>query len=195
MKVELEPIDGEAEAYTVRMIEEDGAAQRVALGKVTRAGADEWHFSPHTAPDDGVVGLADDVVLSLTAKDAAELKTVFAQRFGAIEIQADRMRTATMEHFADAVLSSLNVLAAKTSSMPGFAAAIARALATMLVEDVKPENQDVFKTRFMQNVEERAAALRSMTVLREQVHEIMASLFRTDYTGAKDDDDKGPTTH
>lgn len=183
MKVELLRTPGEVETYKVRMA--DVASQHVVLGTVKRAGETDWHFTPS--------GQLGDGVLTLHARDADELRSVLGARFGSLDIPADRLSLTTMEQFADTMLTSLNLLAAKTDSMSGYAAALSRAVATMVAEDVKPEQEDVFKTRFMQNVDSHVQSMRTMNSMRAHVQDFLGSLFRTNYE--KDADDDEPIKH
>lgn len=191
MLVELEQVANvEVESYLVRVVEEDGKGA-VVIGAAKRISDSEFAFAPLQDKEQEKL-IPNDVSIVLQAKDKAELKQVIATRFGSIEIPADRLRIATMEGFAETVLLPLNALAANTGSMPGFAAALAKSVARMIVEDIKPGTEDTFKTQFMANVEEHVETMRRMGKLRENVNAALGSLFKN---LSEHEDDGGPTTH
>jgi hypothetical protein len=188
MLVELEAIDRvEVEAYLVRMVEEDGNGKAVVIGEAKRISDGEFAFELRPSKGSGSLSIV------LAAKDKDELKQVISTRFGTVDIPSDRLRTGTLEHFADAQLVLLNALASNTGAMAGFAAALARSLARMIVEDIKPGTEDTFKTQFMANVEAHVDAMRRVGKLRQDVDKALGSLFRT--LTQEDGNDSPTTTH
>jgi hypothetical protein len=188
MLVELEAIDRvEVEAYLVRMVEEDGNGKALVIGEAKRISDGEFAFELRPSKGSGTLAIV------LPAKDKDELKQVISTRFGSFDIPSDRLRISTLENFADAQLTLLNALATNTGSMAGFAAALARSLARMIVEDIKPGTEDTFKSQFIANVEAHVDALRRMGRLRQDVDKALGSLFRT--LTQEDGNDSPTTTH
>jgi hypothetical protein len=187
MLVELEAIDRvEVEAYLVRMVEEDGNGKALVIGEAKRISDGEFAFELRPSKGSGTLAIV------LPAKDKDELKQI-STRFGSFDIPSDRLRISTLENFADAQLTLLNALATNTGSMAGFAAALARSLARMIVEDIKPGTEDTFKSQFIANVEAHVDALRRMGRLRQDVDKALGSLFRT--LTEEDGNDSPATTH
>jgi hypothetical protein len=190
MLVELEAIDRvEVEAYLVRMVEEDGNGKALVIGEAKRISDGEFAFELQQSKGQASGTLA----IVLPAKDKDELKQVISTRFGSFDIPSDRLRISTLENFADAQLTLLNALATNTGSMAGVAAALARSLARMIVEDIKPGTEDTFKTQFMANVEAHVDAMRRVGKLRQDVDKALGSLFRT--LTQEDGNDSPTTTH
>jgi hypothetical protein len=188
MLVELEAIDRvEVEAYLVRMVEEDGNGKALVIGEAKRISDGEFAFELRPSKGSGTLAIV------LPAKDKDELKLVISTRFGSFDIPSDRLRISTLENFADAQLTLLNALATNTGSMAGFAAALARSLARMIVEDIKPGTEDTFKSQFIANVEAHVDALRRVGKLRQDVDKALGSLFRT--LTEEDGNDSPATTH
>lgn len=195
MEVELKAVAGaEVESYHVRMIETDRRGKHIVLGLCKRSGPNEWQFTPMSVIGKGgeePVQFTETISLTLNAKDREELAGVIEQRFGAIDLPADRLRTATMERIADTMIASVQLLARRTNSLPGFSAAASRALARMIVEDLKPGHEAEYKAHFMQQVEAHVESLRAIGSIRTRIEAAMQNVFKAG-DGAEDEE---PTKH
>lgn len=194
MKVELERVGDEPEKYRVRIAEDDASAPGKVMGIATRTSATSWAFSPEHG---GGVAFDDSIALVLTAKDADELRTVIGQRFGVLDLPADRLLDDTVEAFASNMLMPLNSLATHTHSIVGLIKALSRQVAVIAVHDIHESKREEFLTTFVERLREetaqvarelaakRAAAAAMKSMLRETVEKMI-------HSGSGGD---GPTKH
>jgi hypothetical protein len=146
MKVELERVGDEPEKYRVRIAEDDTVAELAGkvFGIVKRTSATTWAFSPERAG----VAFDETIALTLEAKTADELRGVIGQRFGVLDLPADRLLDDTIEAFATNMLLPLNNLATHTHSVMGLIKALSRQIAVIAVHDIHESKREEFFVAF-----------------------------------------------
>lgn len=159
MKVELEPIGGEPGTFTVRGVEEGSSdARGIVIGRVKRDDETSWTFTlkPEKAPDTEAI----DITLIAATED--ELRAVIRDRFGLMELPADRLTDDTMRDAAVGVMRTLATLAATTKTVPGFSSALVHHLGLIAALSIKPEHREDFFANVNERVRFNAAeALRA----------------------------------
>lgn len=186
MKIKLERIEGEGpRMFNVLLVEDDGEGPSTDVGVVAHIAGSEWEFAPKGN------GPAQDTQFKITlqAETEEELHAAFRQRFGVAELQADRLRTETMEGFTTEVYLLLNVLASRTGSTAGHAAALAHAVAMVMTEDTKDPEE--FRRKFIEQVDTQAASMRAKAAMENQMRDAMRDLIGTMTRGRSGD----PTKH
>lgn len=181
MKVELERVGNEPEKYRVRIAEDDASAGGKIMGIATRTGPALWAFTPERG---GGVVFDDSIALVLQAKDADELRAVIGQRFGVLDLPADRLLDDTVEAFATSMLLPLNNLATHTHSVMGLIKALSRQIAVIAVHDIHESKREEFFVAFDGQLRaeadelakelerKRAAAAAMKAMLRETVEKL-----------------------
>jgi hypothetical protein len=187
MIVELEPIEGPTESYSVRLQEDDGESTPAVIGTVERTGADTWGFRVNSISG---VPASREVMLTLTAKDVAELREVIMQRFGAIDLPADRLRERTLQGFTESTLQQVARLADLTNTVPGLVRAYSTQLALLVASNFEDDAVGPFLDTFAAQVKEHVAAIRAA----EATGELLAKQLRNALRRATKRDDE-PTKH
>lgn len=190
MKVELEPIAGFPESYTVTGIEDDERGVRLKIGTIARGDGDEWLFT--LRPEGSDKGLT---AITLRAADVEALKAVIRDRFGMLEMNADRLRDETMLTYADDAMRNLSALATRTKTVVGFTRALCINMALVAVVDVPESERETFLDDCMRKV--RAAIVEETTKrdsrveLKGRLRNMLDSITGRD----KKADDDEPTKH
>jgi hypothetical protein len=176
MKVELERVGDEPEKYRVRIAEDDAASSAgKVMGIVTRTGPTAWAFAPERG---GGVVFDDSIALVLTAKDADELREVIGQRFGVLDLPADRLLDDTVEAFATNMLLPLNNLATHTHSIMGLIKALSRQVAVIAVHDIHESKREEFFVAFDAQLREEAAMLAADLARKRAAAQAMKAMLR-----------------
>jgi hypothetical protein len=177
MRVELEPVADASEAYTVYGNEDDGNGKRLLMGTIKRGAGDEWHFA--LRPDNGP---GEAMTISLHAPTVDALREVIRNRFGMLELTADRLRDATMLKFADDVLRSLSNMATNTGSIAGFTDALVSNLGLIGAVDIKPEGRaayvDAIMGRLRRSLDESVAEVAARDAVRAAMRDTIGALLR-----------------
>ena len=172
MDVELDVIDGAAvESYRARMQESDTSGNHVVLGIVERTSENTWSFRPAHP----LARKADEAHVQLVAHDRHELRHVIAQRFGSIDLPADRLRDDTTARIAYDVFHGVLQLARRTNSLAGFSKSLAHMVAHVVAEDLKPEHENEYRAAFRETVTSTIGNIRdarrvSAAVIAEMQH-------------------------
>lgn len=176
MRIELEAIEGEREAYSVIAVESDGGGKRMTLGTVTRRANDEWGMKL------GRPGSAEPATFILQAPNVETLRGVIRDRFALQEVPADRLSSATAQGFFDEVLRTLSALATQTDSLAAFTSALVMNIAVVGAVDIKPEGREDYVIAITQRL--RAALAEQVTemtrrdAVREHVRDALDNIMR-----------------
>lgn len=166
-----------SEAYTVYGNEDDGNGKRLLMGTIRRGAGDEWHFA--LRPDNGP---GEAMTISLHAPSAEALRDVIRNRFGMLELAADRLRDETMRGFADDVLRTLSSLATKTGAIAGFTDVLVTNLGLIGAVDIKPEGRaafvDAIMGRLRRALDESVAEVAMRDAARTVMRDTIGALLR-----------------
>ena len=191
MKVELEPIEATAgaEAYRVRAIEDDGA-KAMMLGAVHRMSPSEWEFvlQPGDAPE------SERLTIKLQAATVDELRDVIRDRFGLLEITADRLQDESMRVMVVALLEPVTKLATDTNTVAGFTSALCTHLGLIAVHDINDAGREEFLTTVAERIRVETVEASARREARRTMQTALRSMFEGHF-GPLDKADDEPTKH
>lgn len=196
MRIELERIEvapppgvEPAQAYRVLAVEDKGEARTLQFGTVTHVRGPTWSLM--LKPSENSV---ESVEVLLTADTVDELKAVIRDRFGLLDLKADRLADETMADFATDLLRSVSALATTTRTVSGFTSSLVYHLALVGAVDIKPENREAYLERIGENLRTRLAEVVAMnearTGLRGALRDMLDKIAKPE-----GGDDAGITKH
>lgn len=197
MRIELErlsiaPPPGieAADVYRVLAVEDSGANPKtMQIGTVTHVRGPTWSLMLKPEKTEG-----EGLEVLLNAETVELLKGVIRDRFGLLDLSADRLSDETMGDFAMEMLRSLSTLATTTHTISGFTSALVYHLALVGAVDIKPENRDEYANRIAENLRKRLGEIVAMHesrgVLKGALRDMLEKIIRPE-----GDTDGGPTKH
>lgn len=194
MRVELERVSAQGaeaeggESYRVLAVE-DGAAKTMDIGRVSRVRGPTWSLMLKPESSDG-----PPLEILLNAETVDELKAVIRDRFGLLDMSADRLSDETMSDYAREVLRALSSLATKTNTIAGFTGALCHHLALVGAVDVKAEGREAFLETTAAQVRKEMADIIVIQDSRGALKGALRDLLDKVMKPTKGGDD-GPVTH
>lgn len=195
MRVELEQIvigpppgiEG-AEVYRVLAVEDAGAPRTLQIGTVTRLRGPTWSLMLKPENSEG-----EPIEVMMTAETVDELKAAIRDRFGLLDLAADRLSDETMGDVSREMLRALSSLATTTHTVAGFTSALVYHLALVGAVDIKPEGREAFLEKVIARLREDLAQAvtinESRTVLKGALRDMLDKIMKPE--GGTN----GPTTH
>lgn len=195
MRVELERIAIEpppgveaAEVYRVLAVEDTGAPRSLQIGTVSRVRGPTWSLMLKPENSEG-----EPIEVLLNAETVDELKDVIRDRFGLLDLTADRLSDNTMADATREMLRALSSLATTTHTVAGFTSALVYHLALVGAVDIKPEGRELFVDKVVTRLREELAAAVTMNesrvLLKGALKTVLDKLIKPEGGSS------GPTTH
>lgn len=193
MRVELERVEAqgaEAQPETYRVLGiEDGAARTVQIGVVSRVSGPSWLLLLKPEHSQGA-----PLEIVLTAETTEDLKGVIRDRFGLLDMSADRLTDTTMADYSREVLRALSSLATTTNTVAPFTAALCYHLALVGAVDIKPEGHAAYLDTVTEQIRKEMADILVVNDSRVQLKGTLRELLDKYVRQAKGGGDE-PTTH
>lgn len=194
MRVELERVEAQgaevnAESYRVLAVE-DGAARTMQIGTVSRIRGPTWSLMLKPEQSKGA-----PLEVMLTAETVDELKAVIRDRFGLLDMSADRLTDTTMADYSREVLRALSSLATATHTVAAFTSSLCYHLALVGAVDIKPEGHAAYLDTVTEQIRKEMADILVVNDARGQLKGTLRDLLDKYVKQVKGGDDDGPTTH
>ena len=195
MRVELERIltttpQGveAAQVYRVLAVEDAGTPRTLQIGTVTHVRGPTWSLMLKPENSEG-----EPIEVMMNADTVDDLKAAIRDRFGLLDLSADRLSDNTMSEISREMLRALSSLATTTHTVAGFTTSLVYHLALVAAVDIKPEGREAFIEKIVARIREELASIvainESRTMLKGALRDMLEKIIKPE--GGS----HGPTTH